>query len=288
MKHVVITPAHNEAKHLPGLVESMRSQTLRPTQWILVDDNSDDDTLEIMKAAAAANESWIRVLSFPGQSARKLGSKVARIVLWALERAEPDWDYFSKLDADIALPPRYYAQILTRFSERPKLGIASGVCVASQNGRRVLEATPNTHTRGAIKTYRRGCWNETGGFPATHGWDGIDGLRARRLGFETAHFAELEVEHRRPTSSANGTLRGRFVTGTFAHFLGYHPLFMAARGLRRMTDRPRLIGGAAMLAGFAWAYARGYEVLDEPETVEFLRREQIARLGLGIFEPKGG
>ncbi|MEM6558701.1 MAG: glycosyltransferase family A protein [Myxococcota bacterium] len=287
MKHVVITPAHNEAKHLPGLIESMRSQALRPTQWIVVDDNSDDDTLEIMKAAAL-NEPWIRVLRFPDQSARKLGSKVARIVLWALERAEPNWDFFSKLDADIVLPPRYYAEIFTRFSEQPRLGIASGVCIAFQDGRRILEPTPNTHTRGAIKTYRRACWNATGGFPATHGWDGIDGLRARRLGFDTAHFPELEVEHRRPTSSADGTLRGRFVTGTFAHFLGYHPLFMAARGLRRMVDHPRVLGGAAMLAGFAWAYARGYTVLDEPETVEFLRREQLARLGLGRFGSHGG
>ncbi|MEM6731141.1 MAG: glycosyltransferase family A protein, partial [Myxococcota bacterium] len=221
--HVVITPAHNEEAHLPSLIASVVAQTAPPTQWLIVDDNSTDSTLYIAEAAAREH-SWIEVLRYDGEHSRALGSKVARIVLWALERARPDWEFFSKLDADIVLPPHYYATLLDRFAESSSLGIASGTCADRVEGTLRLERVPADHTRGAIKTYRRGCWEATGGFPPTHGWDGIDNLRAQRLGFHTRHFSELVAEHQRPTGAARGLLHGRFVTGTFAHFLGYHPL----------------------------------------------------------------
>lgn len=280
LKHVVITPAHDEERHLPALIASMVAQTTRPTLWLIVDDRSVDRTRTLAEAAAAEHP-WIEVLAFEGENKRALGSKVARIVLWALERAPDDWELFSKLDADIVLPPDYYAAMERRFTDDPELGIASGVCATVTGERRTVERVPLEHTRGAIKSYRRRCWDAMGGFPPTHGWDGIDGLRAQRAGFRTRHFPELVAEHHRPTGAARGHLRGKFVTGTFAHFLGYHPLFMVARSVRRMADPPLVGGGLAMLAGYVWARARGAPVFDEPETVALLRRKQLDRLGLG-------
>lgn len=286
MKHVVITPAHDEAEYLPAVIDSMIAQTVRPELWLIVDDGSRDDTRAIADAAAAKHD-WIEVLSYEGEAERALGSKVARIMLWALESAPRDWEFFSKLDADIVLPKDYYASIFDRFAEDSNLGIASGTCAIVVGGRKEIEQVPRDHTRGPIKTYRRECWDIIDGFPPTHGWDGIDGLRAQRAGFRTEHFPELVAEHLRPTGAARGHVRGKFVTGTFAHFLGYHPLFMVARSVRRMADPPRVSGGLAMLAGYVWAQALGKPVLDEPETVEFLRKKQLERLGLGWLRRAG-
>ncbi len=280
MKHVVITPAHNEARYLPAVIDSVVAQTARPHRWLIVDDGSEDATRRIAEDAAREHP-WIHVLTYEGENQRALGSKVARIMLWALERASADWDFFSKLDADIVLPPNYYEALFRRFELDPALAIASGTCAIMVRGERSIEHVPRDHTRGPIKTYRRTCWDEFGGFPATHGWDGIDGLRAQRAGFRTEHFPELVTEHLRPTGAARGHIRGKFVTGTFAHFLGYHPLFMVARSVRRMADPPLVGGGIAMLAGYLWARAKGAPVFDEPETVEFLRQKQLERLGLG-------
>ena len=51
MKYVVIIPAHNEAKLLPGLLESLYSQSLPAQEIILVNDQSLDQTEAIMQTA---------------------------------------------------------------------------------------------------------------------------------------------------------------------------------------------------------------------------------------------
>jgi len=46
----VIAPGKNEGEHLPALVESIKNQTYKNIEIILVDDGSDDNTLEILRA----------------------------------------------------------------------------------------------------------------------------------------------------------------------------------------------------------------------------------------------
>ncbi|MEL0225656.1 MAG: glycosyltransferase, partial [Flavobacteriaceae bacterium] len=59
MKYVVIIPAHNEAKLLPGLLESLYSQSLPAQEIILVNDQSSDQTEAIMQAAEKQNANTI-------------------------------------------------------------------------------------------------------------------------------------------------------------------------------------------------------------------------------------
>ena len=59
MKYVVIIPAHNEAKLLPRLLESLYSQSLPPQEIILVNDQSSDETDVIMQVAANQNANTI-------------------------------------------------------------------------------------------------------------------------------------------------------------------------------------------------------------------------------------
>ncbi|WP_456457528.1 glycosyltransferase family 2 protein [Nitratifractor sp.] len=45
----VIAPGKNEGKHLPALIESIKQQSYKNIEIILVDDGSDDDTLQILR-----------------------------------------------------------------------------------------------------------------------------------------------------------------------------------------------------------------------------------------------
>lgn len=50
MNILIVTPARNEAKNLPFLLDSILRQTsLPPITWVIVDDGSTDDTVEISK-----------------------------------------------------------------------------------------------------------------------------------------------------------------------------------------------------------------------------------------------
>ena len=46
----VIAPGKNEGKHLPALIESIKRQSYKKIEIIIVDDGSDDDTIEILRA----------------------------------------------------------------------------------------------------------------------------------------------------------------------------------------------------------------------------------------------
>ena len=98
-----------------------------------------------------------------GERARAVGSKVARLVLGATRQVAGDWDFLSKIDADLTLPQDYFEQILGRFESDPGLGIAGGGCYGDRGGRLWLEPVAPDHTRGALKTYRRACWDDIGG-----------------------------------------------------------------------------------------------------------------------------
>ena len=281
---MVITPAYNEAERLPELLASMTAQTARPGLLVVIDDHSTDRTGEIVDEAAREH-AWIRRAVPSFESGRAVGSKVARIVLEAARGLDDDWAFLSKIDADLTLPEDYFERILGRFAADPGLGIAGGGCYERRGGELWLEPVAPDHTRGALKTYRRACWDDIGGIRPVHGWDGIDTILAQMHGWRTRGFDEIRVVHHRPTGSAQGVLRGRFRAGEFAHFMGYHPLFMALRCMRRAATPPYLTGGLAMGAGYSFAALTRKPVFDDAEAVAFLRRKQLRRLlGLGRVE----
>ena len=49
-RYVVVTPVRDEESYLPLTIESMVRQTIRPQEWIIVNDGSRDKTAEIIEA----------------------------------------------------------------------------------------------------------------------------------------------------------------------------------------------------------------------------------------------
>ncbi|BAY51513.1 putative glycosyl transferase [Thermostichus vulcanus NIES-2134] len=47
----LITATYNAAQHLPGLIESVRQQSDRAFEWIVIDGASEDGTLDLIRAA---------------------------------------------------------------------------------------------------------------------------------------------------------------------------------------------------------------------------------------------
>ena len=48
-KYVIVSPVRNEGKHIRHTLESVTRQTVKPEEWIVVDDGSGDDTPEIVR-----------------------------------------------------------------------------------------------------------------------------------------------------------------------------------------------------------------------------------------------
>jgi glycosyltransferase involved in cell wall biosynthesis len=95
----VIIPCYNSSSTITRAVKSVFNQTVLPLEIILIDDASQDNTLEILYAIRAEHgEDWIKVIPFT----ENRGPSAARNAGWEQAKAE----YIAFLDADDSWHPQ--------------------------------------------------------------------------------------------------------------------------------------------------------------------------------------
>lgn len=278
--YVVVTPVRDEAEFLPFAIESMRSQTMLPAVWIIVDDGSTDGTAELA-ATAAASTHWIKVVRRTNRGFRQPGTGVIDAFNEGYRLIEQaDWNFLVKLDGDLSFEPTYFERCLERFKRDPRLGIGGGTICRKIAGQLQSEAPgdPRFHVRGATKIYRRECWRSIGGLFGAPGWDTIDEYKANMLGWTTYTFPELHLCHYRHAGGAQGTWKNWVKNGLANYVAGYHPMFMLCKCLKRINQRPRVIGAAGLLTGFLSGYVRNVPQVNDPELIRYVRRQQLRKL----------
>jgi poly-beta-1,6-N-acetyl-D-glucosamine synthase len=277
-KYIVISPVRDEEAYLRFTVESMLAQTIRPREWIIVNDGSTDGTAAIIDEYAVQYP-WIRAVHRINRGFRKAGGGVVEAFNDGLRAVSvDDWDFIVKMDGDLTFEPTYFEKCLERFQRDPRLGIGGGVICYIENGAKRFEDCPEFHVRGATKIYRRECWDAIGGFWPAPGWDTMDEVKANRLGWGTRSFPELHLHHHRYTGTAEGIWGGMVKNGRANYVCGYHPLFMLAKCFRRLARKPYVVGSVALLYGFITGYLKQIPQASDAETIGFLRRQQLGRL----------
>ena len=90
----VITVTFSAAKLLPGLIDSLRAQTDRDFEWIVVDGASTDRTVELIKSAGDVVTNWISEPDFGIYHALNKALQMAAgeyyLVMGADDRLNPD------------------------------------------------------------------------------------------------------------------------------------------------------------------------------------------------------
>ena len=276
VSHVVVTPFRNEVEFLPELIETMTRQTIIPSEWILVDDYSSDGSIKLVEDAIVEYD-WIRLVRSLEVGPRRRGGKIARLVNLGLNSTNLEWSFLSKIDADILLTLDYFERILEKFEDE-KLGIASGNCYLVKSGRKKIEKVESDHTRGALKTYRRRCFEDIGGILEIDGWDGLDNLTARYNGWKTKNFPDIIVEHRRATGSLESSISDCINTGRKSHIMSYSWPYLLSKSLASMLERPYVVGGLCIILGFVRSKIKGVEAINDKEMSLFIRQEQKRKL----------
>jgi glycosyltransferase involved in cell wall biosynthesis len=277
MKHVIIMPAHNEAEFIGRTLDSLVAQTERPDRLIVVDDGSTDATAAIVRGFAAAHD-WIRLVQGPKHETRRY--KVVEVFNRGYDsvRSE-DFTYVSKIDADLVFPPNYFQRLFAVMDADPGIGAGSGIMdeVASEK-HRIRRRMPENHVPGPLKTIRKSVFDEMGGFVPTLGWDIIDLVKIRALGYRTINLPDLLVLHLRLMASATGVLRGNVRQGHGAYVIGTHPLFAIGRSAYRMFERPYVLAGLALGYGYFKSWFAGAPQIEDQALIRALRQEQMYRL----------
>jgi biofilm PGA synthesis N-glycosyltransferase PgaC len=277
-KYVVITPVRDEAEYIKMILTSMIAQTVKPAQWIIVNDGSTDRTGEIA-SNYAAQYPWITVINREDRGFRQRGPGVVKAFYEGLSHLTvTDYEVIVKLDGDLSFDPCYFETLMRSFANNPRLGITCGKIYVQENGRWISERYLTPWTSGPSKVYRRACFEQIGGLRRSLGWDGADNWHAQMLGWEIGRDRRLKVLHHRPWGMATGSLKSRVEEGQGAYYMGYHPLFLFVRGIWRMIkQRPYVIGGCAMIWGYVASWLTRRERV-EPELVRFVQRAQLRLL----------
>ncbi len=276
-RYVVITPARNEESNIGHTLASMAAQEIRPVLWIIVDDGSSDRTPQIVEESMRVHP-WIRLHRRPDRGARKQGGGVVEAFYDGFQQVGAmEWDYLVKFDSDLSFGPDYFRRCLEKFERDPKLGIGGGMICQDIDGSLVCEAPgdPAFHVRGATKIYRSACWEGIGGLIKAPGWDSIDELKATMLGWTTYTFKDVPLQHHRYTGSADGTWKNQVKFGLSNYITGYHPLFMLAKCLKRVGQRPVFVGSAGLAWGFLKGYLTRHPRVEDPRLIGWVRRQQI-------------
>ncbi|MGB7761586.1 MAG: glycosyltransferase family A protein [Bryobacteraceae bacterium] len=277
-RYVIVTPVRDEEKYIAATVECVIRQSVRPAEWVIVDDGSTDHTGEIIDRYAA-EVPWIRAVHRSNRGFRKSGGGVMEAVHDGIDAIQADdWEFIVKLDGDLSFAADYFEKCFEKFRERPRLGIGGGEIYHDVDGELRLEANPRFHVRGATKIYRKACWDAIGGLWAATGWDTIDEVKANMLGWDTGAFDDLRLLHHRLTGSADGLWRDRVKHGLACYISGYHPLFVAASCFRRLVQKPYVSGSVGMFLGFLKGYVRRVPRVDDPPLIRYLRSQQLRRL----------
>jgi len=277
-KYVVISPVRDEGHLIEKTILSIASQTVRPIQWILVNDGSRDNTGAVIDEYAQKYP-WITAAHRPDRGFREPGTGVINAFYYGHQFLRPsDWDFIVKLDGDLDLAPDYFENCFAEFSRDPKLGIGGGVVGHMIDGKLQIEENPFFHVRGATKIYRRECWQMIDGLIKAPGWDTVDELKANMLGWSTRSFPNVTAVQCRPTGATN-SIWGNWVKNGRANYIsGYHPFFMLLKCLSRAGQKPFLITGAGLFYGYVSGYLTRTPRVDDQDLIRYIRKQQLRRL----------
>lgn len=201
MKIYIVIPAHNEADYIGLTLQSLVDQTFPADRIVIVNDNSSDNTSQIVSEFILKHPS-ISMISITSSEAHLPGSKVIRAFNEGLQTLDEDYDIVCKFDADLIFPSNYLETITTHFKSSQDIGMAGGFCTIPKNDTWVLENLTNKdHLRGALKAYRKNCFKDIGGLQPSMGWDTADELEAQFKGWKIKTDNGLLVKHLKPTGT---------------------------------------------------------------------------------------
>ena len=281
MKYVLITPAHNEEAFIEKTLASMVAQTRLPERWVIVDDGSTDRTAQIVESYVSRHR-WIELFRRPARSDRSFAGKVHAFNA-GLERVRTlEFEVIGNLDADLSFDPDYLQFLIGKFAADPRLGVA-GTPFTEDDGYDTARDSfeGENHVAGGCQLFRRRCFEEVGGYIPNPG-GGIDWIAvttARMKGWKVRSFSEKRFHHYRTLGTAGrGPLRALFSYGEKDYYLGGSPVWQLFRVAYRITKRPVLMGGLALLSGYIWAALRRVNRIVSPELMRFHRHEQMKKL----------
>lgn len=243
----VIATVLNEARSLPGLLDSLLAQTRPPSEIVIVDGGSTDGTATVARAYAERGAP-VTVIEVPGcniSAGRNAAVAAAR------------YEVIASTDAGVRLAPEWLEQLTAPFDTDDPPDVVSGFFVSDPNG--TFEAAMGATVLPALEeidpehflpssrsvAFTRQAWRRAGGYPEWLDYceDLVFDFALRRAGCRFA-FAPGAVARFRPRANLRSffTQYYRYARGD-----GKADLWRKRHAVRYATY---LLGPVALILGF--------------------------------------
>jgi glycosyltransferase involved in cell wall biosynthesis len=266
----IIIPAHNEESSIGLTLDSLTNQTLLPKRLVVVNDNSTDNTQDIVEAYAE-KYSWISLINNTSSNQHLPGSKIINAFYKGYDSLDDNYDVICKYDADLIFPDTYLEHLSFHYNNEKKLGMVSGFCYIEKNNDWVLEnLTRKDHIRGALKAYRKACFLEIGKLKPSMGWDTVDELLAKYYKWHILTDETLHVKHLKPTG-INYNKASKYLQGEAMYKMRYGFFITLISALKLAYKKGSFLLFKDYLAGYFKAKKEKLEFLVSEEEGAFIR-----------------
>jgi len=284
-----VTSAFNEEQYLERTIQSVIAQTLLPMRWVIVSDGSTDGTDSLIRRYEQQHDFIVyhRIDHTADEPRPKFGfvaQRKANAISRAVELLSPlPYQYIANLDGDISFGPNVFEELMIRFQEQPRLGIAGGFIYNVVNRKLVPHFTKPENVAGALQTFRRECFEDIGGYVSYGHEDTIACFTAKMRGWEVRSFPHLTIEHHK-VGNCSGWRRGRakHVLGAYDYLHGDILVWELLRCAKETSEAPYVVGSCLRLAGYLKAMITQQKLLSR-DFYRFVRAEQYRKLARAVL-----
>ncbi|WP_129597793.1 glycosyltransferase [Methanohalophilus profundi] len=280
---IMVTPAKNEEQFLPKVIDSIASSSLIPDIWIIVDDNSSDNTPKILNEYKNKCP-YIEIFTLNEAHPRDLSVHYSYVCNKGFDRAiqlskekNVSWDYIVLLDADTIVSSDYFDGIFEEMNRNERLGISSGNVHLLKDGKidyaKIVQDIPS----GTARVWRRKCFEETGGYMITHAPDSVSRIKAKLKGWDTFRFDKYEAYQLRETASASGLWNGYIVTGKSAYYLQKNPILVFLNSISHALKKPHYTM-LPFLYGYTISILKRDSQIDDDEIRHYFKYTRLFEL----------
>ena len=285
MNYYIVIPSHNEETFISLTLDSILLQTVLPKKLVVVNDNSSDNTVQVVEEYTKKYP-WISLVNKNSDAIHLPGSKVIQAFQKGFETLDENFDVIVKADADLIFPPNYFETILSHFESDQNIGMVGGFAYVEKNGQWLLEnLTDKDHIRGAFKAYRKACFKEIGGLKPAMGWDTVDELLCKFYDWKVVTDESLHVKHLKPTG-ANYNKSSRYKQGEAFYTLGYGFLITSIASFKLALRKGKPLLFIDYLRGFWKAKVSKTPLLVSTEQAKFIRKYRLQKMKEKLFGSK--
>ena len=270
MRFYIVIPAHNEEDSIALTLESLVNQTLLPNKIVIVNDNSIDDTQTIVEGFSKKHD-CITLVNNKSSDLHLPGTKIINAFYKGYNILDDNFDIICKFDADLIFPVDYLEKLSLQFSTNKKLGMAAGFCYIQKNEEWIIEGFTNKdHIRGALKAYRKECFNNIDKLKPSIGWDTVDELLAKFYKWQIKLDDSLKVKHLKPTGSTYNKA-SKHLQGEAMYKMRYGIILGILTGLKMAWGKKSLSYFFDYTLGYLKALFNKTDYIVTKEQGEFIR-----------------